>query len=52
MLPLKMHQHILSSGTGQTIEALSVIKSGLENMKSTLAGDYLTVALMDLNPEQ
>ena len=52
MLPLKMHQHSLSSGTGQTAEALAIIKSGSEKMKSTPAGEYLTAALMDLNPEQ
>ena len=47
-----LDQRSLSSSSGQITEALSVIKSGSENMKSTLTGEYLTAALMDLNPEQ
>lgn len=41
-----------SSGTGQTTGTLAVIHSDSEKMKSTPAGEYLTSALMDFNPEQ
>lgn len=41
-----------SSGTSQTTGDLAIIHSGSEKMKSTPAGEYLTAALMDFNPEQ
>lgn len=46
------YQRSLSSGTGQTAGALALIQSGSEKMKSTPAGEYLTAALMEFNPEQ
>ncbi|XP_010277484.1 PREDICTED: kinesin-like protein KIN-14B isoform X1 [Nelumbo nucifera] len=42
----------LPSGADKTDSAVALVKSGSEKVKSTPAGEYLTAALMDFDPEQ
>lgn len=42
----------LNSGVGPATQTVSLIKSDSEKVKSTPAGEYLTAALLDFNPDQ
>ena len=46
------HSKSPDQGSLSTGGTLSLVKSGSQKMKTTPAGEYLTAALMDFNPDQ